>query len=275
MTMQAEQLIGARVIGGDGQVVGTVLQIFNDDRDGTPVWARIRAGNRDRFVPLAGSRATKDGLSVPYNAPQILNGPELGAGRHLSASQTDQLRRHFGLTVPAQARSPDVVIPPGDTQRRETQHGQTQHGEAQRGEAQRGETRGEEWLIRAEERVTIGTETLETGRARLHKYVDVEPVEQAVRVFREEYVIERIPITPEERIRGVITEAASEQEIILHEERAVFLKEAVPVERVRLVVRRVEEERTFRDEVRKERIEVETDGGGRLAGGEAQDAPEK
>ena len=273
MTMQAEQLIGVRVTGGDGQVVGTVQQVFNDDRDGTPVWARIRAGNRDRFVPLSGSRVTKDGLSVPFDAQKIMSGPEVSAERHMSSAQTDQLSRHFGLSVPAQGGDPDAgtrprQAQPGETRPGETERGQsqaeTQRGEAQaetqRGETQRGETRpDEEWLIRAEERVDVGTEMLESGRARLHKYVDVEPVEQAVHVFHEEYEGERVPITPEERVRGVIAEA--EQEIILHEERPVFHKEAVPVERVRLVAKRVEEDRTLRDEIRKERVEVEADGG--------------
>jgi stress response protein YsnF/sporulation protein YlmC with PRC-barrel domain len=269
MTMQAEQLIGVRVTGGDGQVVGTVQQVFNDDRDGTPVWARIRAGNRDRFVPLSGSRVTKDGLSVPFDAQKIMSGPEVSAERHMSSAQTDQLSRHFGLSVPAQGGDPDVgtrprQAQPGETRPGETERGrsqaETQQAETQRGEAQRGETRpDEEWLIRAEERVDVGTEMLESGRARLHKYVDVEPVEQAVHVFHEEYEVERVPITPEERVRGVIAEA--EQEIILHEERPVFRKEAVPVERVRLVAKRVEEDRTLRDEIRKERVEVEADGG--------------
>jgi stress response protein YsnF/sporulation protein YlmC with PRC-barrel domain len=268
MTMQAEQLIGVRVTGGDGQVVGTVQQVFNDDRDGTPVWARIRAGNRDRFVPLGGSRVTKDGLSVPFDTQKIMSGPEVSAERHMSSAQTDQLSRHFGLSVPAQGGDPDAGTRPRQTQPGVTRPGETQRGqsqtEAQRGEAQAGAQRGEaqpdeEWLIRAEERVDVGTEMLESGRARLHKYVDVEPVEQAVHVFHEEYEIERVPITPEERVRGVIAEA--EQEIILHEERPVFRKETVPVERVRLVAKRVEEDRTLRDEIRKERVEVEGNSG--------------
>jgi stress response protein YsnF/sporulation protein YlmC with PRC-barrel domain len=361
MTMQAEQLIGARVTGGDGQVVGTVQQVFNDDTDGRPVWARVRAGTRDRFVPLAGGQVTKNGLRVPYDARQIMSSPEIGAERHISAAQTDQLRRHFGLTVPAQGGPSDVETQVGDvqgeeatrgqgrpgeaprgdtgrgetgrgetgrgdtgrgetgrgeagrgeTERGEAQRGQARPGDAPRGEAMRGEAgrgeagrgeamrgeagrgqappgdamggtergeamggtergeamrgteRGEDWLIRAEERVDVGTEMHESGRARLHKYVDVEPLEQAVRVFHEEYEIERVPITAEEQMRGVIAEG--EQEIILHEERAVVRKETVPVERVRLVVRRVAEDRTLRDEIRKERIEVEADGTGRTS----------
>jgi stress response protein YsnF/sporulation protein YlmC with PRC-barrel domain len=309
MTMQAEQLIGAQVTGGDGQVVGTVQQIFNDDRDGTPVWARIRAGTRECFVPLAGGKVDKNGLSVPYDANQIMSSPDIGADRHMSAAQTEQLRSYFGLSVPAQGGPPDEGTQRGRAPQDEAQIGQTRAGgtpggqalqdETERGRArpdeamsdqairdqamdeamredaarrggQRTETRqgraeggdaqsAEEWLIRAEERVNVGTETVETGRARLHKYVDVEPVEQAVHVFHEVYEIERVPIAADEQIRGEIGESV--QEIILHEERAVFRKEAVPVERVRLVVKRVGENRTFRDEIRRERVEVEPDGG--------------
>jgi pentapeptide MXKDX repeat protein len=407
MTMQAEQLIGTRVTGGDGQVVGTVQQIFNDDRDGTPVWARIKAGTRERFVPLAGSKVTKNGLSVPYDAQQIMSSPDIGADRHMSAAQTEQLRSYFGLSVPAQGGPPDEDTQRGggrgdqamrdearsgqteggqapqdqgqaggiqgnqapedeaqtgqagrgtqdqtpaggtrrdqalrdetegdrgpggradenmpdqaareqamrddamredamredamredamredamredamredaargggqrgETQRGETQRGETQRGETQRGETQRGQTvRGEaagddsqaaaDWLIRAEERLSTGTEAVETGRARLHKYVDVEPVEQAFHVYHEEYEIERLPIGADEQIPGVIGESV--QEVILYEERAVFRKEAVPVERVRLIVKRVGEDRTFRDEIRKERVEVEVEDDG-------------
>ena len=286
MTTQAEQLIGARVTGRDGQVVGTVQDIFKDDKDGTPVWARIRAGTRELFVPLGGSRVTKDGLSVPFDTKQIMSSPDVNVERHMSAGQTDQLKRHFGLTIPAQGgplgadaergraqqdaaqRAPDQ----GDQARwDETERGQAEGGQAQtgrgqpgvaaaagtmRGETQRDETQqGQDWLILTEERVDVGTEMLESGRARLHKYVDTEPIEQTVHVYHEEYDIERVPISAEEQVHGEIAE--QELEVTLHEERPVLHKEAVAVERVRLNVKRVDEDRTLRDEVRRERLKVE------------------
>jgi uncharacterized protein (TIGR02271 family) len=274
MTMHAEELIGARVTGGDGQVVGTVEQVFNDDTDGRPVWALIRAGKKDKFVPLGGSKVTKDGLSVPFDSKLIMNSPEVDAGQHMSAAQADQLNRHFGLSVPQQAGEPDVSAQGGQQDlsgrtgrqdisgqagQRDTRGGQPDRS-TQAGQQDIGAPLAGEWLTRSEERVDVGTEMLETGRARLHKYVDTEPVEQAVHVYHEEVEVERIPITPDDQISGV-TMAEDQQEVILHEERAVFRKEAIPVERVRLVVRRVEEDRTFRDEIRKERIEVESNGG--------------
>ena len=122
------------------------------------------------------------------------------------------------------------------------QPGQMQPGQMQPIPAQqpRGDMADEEWLVRQEERIQVGKETTETGRIRLHKYVDVEPVEQAIHVYHEEYDVERIPITADERISGTISEG--EQEIILHEERAVLRKEIVPVERVRLRAKRIDED---------------------------------
>jgi uncharacterized protein (TIGR02271 family) len=271
MTKQAEELIGTRVANSDGEAVGTVQQIFYDDKDGKPVWARIRAGTRDRFVPLGGSRATKDGLTVPFGTQQILSGPEINAEQHISLTQTEQLNRHFGLTVPAQGGQRDAGTrrgdaEPGQARRGDARLGQAPRGDAPRGEAQLGQSRrgdaeaAEEWLIRAEERVNVGTERMESGRARLHKYVDVEPVERTVHVSHEECQIERVPITATEQVRGVIAEA--EREMILHEERPVVRKETVPVERVRLVRKTVEEDRTLRDEIRRERVEIEADGNG-------------
>lgn len=275
MTMHAEELIGARVTGGDGQVVGTVEQVFNDDADGRPVWALVRAGKKDKFVPLGGGRVTKDGLSVPFDTKLIMSSPDVDAGQHMSAAQADQLNRHFGLTVPqqgrpdvpAQAGQQDVSGPAGQQDisgraGQEDVRGGQQDVTTQAGQQDLGGQPGSDWLTRSEERVDVDTETRETGRARIHKYVDTEPIQQEVRVYHEEVEIERIPITADERV-GDVTMAEDQQEVILHEQRAVFRKQAVPVERVRLLVRRVEEDRTFREEVRKERIEVESDGGRR------------
>ena len=236
MTTQAEELLGARVTGNDGKVVGTVEQVFRDDVDGTPAWARVRSGKTGRFVPLASSQVTSEGLNVPFDSQKIMGGPNIDAGQHMSAAQAEELSRYYGMTVPAQSQ-PRKMTDDATTHDTMTD---------------------EEWLVRQEERVQVGTETIETGRVRLHKYVDVEPIQQAVHVFHEEYDIERIPVAADEPVRGGMQEV--EQEIILHEERAVFRKEVVPVERVRLVARRVEEDKTFTGEVRRERIEIEPDG---------------
>jgi sporulation protein YlmC with PRC-barrel domain len=160
MTMQARELIGAQVTSADGQVVGTVEQVFNADADGQPVWARVRAGKRNRFVPLGGGRMAAGGLSVPFEAQKIISGPEISAEQHMSAAQADQLTRHYGRTAPTQPQA-------GPQDRR-----------AQLPEDER--------LVRNEEWMNARTEVPESGRVSIHKYVDTEPAVQAVYVFHEE-----------------------------------------------------------------------------------------
>jgi uncharacterized protein (TIGR02271 family) len=242
MTTQAEQLLGARVTGADGKVVGTIEQVFRDDVDGTPAWARVRSGKIGRFVPLGSCKVTAEGVSVPFDAQKIMGGPNIDAGQHMSAAQAEELTRYYGLTIPTQQ-------PRGET----GQMGET----GQLGET--GQIAEGDWLVRQEERLQVGIEQLESGRVRLHKYVDVENIEQPVHLFHEEYDIERIPLGAEEQNRISSDLAEGELELVLHEERPVLRKERVAVERIRLRPRRVEEDTTVRDQVRKERIEIEPD----------------
>jgi uncharacterized protein (TIGR02271 family) len=115
----------------------------------------------------------------------------------------------------------------------------------------------EEWVERREERLQVGKESFETGHVKLHRYVEAEPVEKTVHLAHEEYDVERMPVNATDPVRGTVGEL--EQEITLHGERGVIHKETVPVEKVRLVTKNVEEDQTFRDEIRRERIEIEPD----------------
>ena len=113
----------------------------------------------------------------------------------------------------------------------------------------------------SEERVEVGTQKREAGRARLRKYVVTENVTQTVPVQREEVRLEREPIT--EANRGAAESgpeiSEEEHEVVLHEERPVVEKEAVPVERVRLDTETVTDDVTVNEEVRKEKLDADVD----------------
>ena len=78
-------------------------------------------------------------------------------------------------------------------------------------------------MTRSEERLHVGTEQVETGRARLRKYIVTENVTQTVPVSHEEVRVEREPITDANRGEamsgGDLTE--EEHEVTLHAERPV------------------------------------------------------
>jgi uncharacterized protein (TIGR02271 family) len=114
----------------------------------------------------------------------------------------------------------------------------------------------------SEERVNVGTQQVEAGRARLRKYVVTENVTETVPVSHEEARVVREPITDANVGSAMDGPAISEEEheVTLHAERPVVEKEAVPVERVRLDTETVTEQEQVTDTVRKERVDTDGDG---------------
>ena len=117
-------------------------------------------------------------------------------------------------------------------------------------------------LIRNEEHLNVGTERVETGEARLRKYVvtDTETVE--VPVTREEVHVERTPISAEEaeaqaKSGGLDASGAEDASVTLHEERPVVNKETVPVEKVNLSTEEVSGTERVTEEVSKEQIDAD------------------
>jgi uncharacterized protein (TIGR02271 family) len=116
-------------------------------------------------------------------------------------------------------------------------------------------------MTRSEERLNVGTQTRETSRARLRKYVVTENVTQTIPVSHEEVRLEREPITDDNVGAANAGPAISEEEheVVLHEERPVVDKEVVATERVRLNTETVTDEATVNEEVQKEEIDTNVD----------------
>lgn len=89
------------------------------------------------------------------------------------------------------------------------------------------------YMIRAEERLVVGKETVSAGVAELNKYVTSEHVYTTVPVSKEHAILHTEPITEAD---GIVVDAISEAhfEMPLTEERAVATKKAVAVEKVML-----------------------------------------
>lgn len=117
--------------------------------------------------------------------------------------------------------------------------------------------RADNGVVRHEERLHVGKEQRETGRARLRKYVVTENETVDVPLEREEVRVERTPLSGTEATSGTIGE--EDVEVTLHEERPVVAKETVGVEKVGLEKETVRDTERVDAEVRKEQVEVETD----------------
>ncbi|MGH1548969.1 DUF2382 domain-containing protein [Leifsonia poae] len=234
-------LVGAKVVDRDGDKIGTVGQVYVDPSTGRPNWASVKTGlfgTSESFVPLDDAVEEGDSLRVPFEKAVVKDAPRIEDDAELSPDEEDQLYAYYRG---------------GSADRTATGAGYDTSGPTT-----------DDAMTRSEERLDVGTERVETGRARLRKYVVTENQQVEVPVTREEVRVEREPITDANVDAALDGPAISEEEheVILHEERPVVEKETVPVERVRLDAQEVTDTETVDEEVRKERIDVEADGRG-------------
>jgi len=237
---------GMIMVDRDGDRIGTIEDLYADDRSGEPEWALVNTGlfgTRSTFVPLAQASQRDGEVQVPYEKQLVKDAPGVEADQHLSEAEEQQLWRHYGLDYQA-----------GDQPTDRTAEAGTDAPGYDREAPGRDDA-----MTRSEEELQVGTETRERGRARLRKYVTTDEVTTTVPVQREEVRLEREPITDENLDAATSGPELSdaEHEVVLHEEAPVVEKRVVPKERVRLDTDTVTDEREVAEEVRKEQIDVD------------------
>lgn len=256
--LSTAQLMNLTAYDTDGEKIGSIGQVYRDDATGRPEWVTVKTGwfgMKESFIPLVGATSDGEALHVPHAKELVKDAPRVDADQHLDVDEERRLYRHYGLDGAAgngngngKGKRTSVEAPGIAT-------GTYVDDRRAAGAAGNGGKRGEEELIRSEERLRVGTTDEEVGRARLKKIVVTENVTTTVPVSHEEVRVVREPIREGERVRGDIGEA--ETEVTLHAERAVTRKESVPVERVRLETEKVTEQQEVSDTVRKEQVRYE------------------
>lgn len=247
-TESAAQLLErGNVVGSDGENIGSVGQVYLDDQSGQPSWVTVKTGwfgSSESFVPLDAATVDGDTVRVPYDKDRIKGAPHYETDESLSEQNEQDLHSYYGLTSTggAQAGSDESYRTGQDTDTVDTDTASTSNSG--------------EYLTRSEEQLHVGTEKVQTGRARLRKFVVTEDQTVTVPVTREEVRVVREPITGEENLGDVeIGDAAAD--VVLTEERVVVGKETVPVEKVRLDTETVTEQQEVTEAVRKEQIEFD------------------
>ncbi|SDM85032.1 conserved domain-containing protein [Geodermatophilus siccatus] len=118
-------------------------------------------------------------------------------------------------------------------------------------------------MTRSEEQLRVATERYAAKRVRVVKYVVTEEVQVTVPIRREEIRIEEVPLDDGAPATAGALDAVGTgglpETIVLHTERPVIGTEVVPVERVRLRTEWVQEQQQVRDQVRRERVDVDQD----------------
>jgi uncharacterized protein (TIGR02271 family) len=291
-TDQIDGITDGNVVSTNGDKIGGIGQIYLDDNTGEPNWVTVKTGlfgTSESFVPLDGAELRSGDIVVKYDKATIKDAPRVDADGSISPEEEDALYSYYGLggtdagyttdtdrdyATTGTTGTGEYAAGTTDTDRDYATTGTTGTDEyATAGttdlDDRTGGTKGydvsgpetDDAMTLSEERVEVGTQTREAGRARLRKYVVTENVTKTVPVQREEVRLEREPIT--EANRGAAESgpeiSEEEHEVVLHEERPVVEKEAVPVERVRLDTETVTDDVTVSEEVRKEQLDTDID----------------
>ncbi|UIJ34575.1 DUF2382 domain-containing protein [Allobranchiibius sp. GilTou73] len=323
-TDQIKDIQGGKALDSDGSKIGSISQIYLDDRSGAPEWATVHTGlfgTSETFIPLQDAQVEGKDVRFPYTKDKVKDAPRVDADQHLDVQQEQELYEYYGVTYAGSDTAGDDASRSGDSNAdrgRDTaaagtaaagtaaagtaaagtaaagdrsQGGDTRTGggtgyddtagrdtapattggpttdktdDHHRSEAaavgddtsQRSGVAGDGTITRHEEQLHVGTETRESGRARLRKYVTTEEQTVTVPVSHEEVHIERVPVAEGTAVSGDAFQE-SEQEVTLHEEVPVVTKEAHAVEGVRLTTGQVREDKQVTEQVRKEHIEVD------------------
>ncbi len=218
------------IIASDGEQIGHVGEIWVDD-GGSPEYLKVGRGFLglgDRLIPLRGAHFENDGLHVPYTKDQLDEAPDFDDDDDVMELDEDRVasyQSHYDRDMEVD------VDRTADTS-----------------------TSGDMDIVRSEEELRVGKQQTEAGRMRLRKWVETEPVEAEVELRRETVRVDRQPIN-EPVSGGQIGE--EEIDVTLRQEEAVVDKQTVAKERITLDKEVETEVETVRDEVRKERVEVD------------------
>jgi uncharacterized protein (TIGR02271 family) len=252
-----QNMEGRTAVDVNGAKLGKIGQVYVDDRTGQPLWVTVSTGMfgmKENLAPLHGSRADGDALRLAVTKDMVKDAPAVEADGGIGGTESEALYSYYegylgGSAQDAPARDEDQWYAGGSREELADRDGVRDRDAS-------GPATGAA-MTRSEERLHVGTESAEVGRARLRKHVVTENVTQTVPVSHEEVRIEREPIT--DASRGQATSAGDiseeEHEVTLHAERPVTVKETVPVERVRLGTETVTEDHEVSETLRKEQID--------------------
>jgi uncharacterized protein (TIGR02271 family) len=299
-TSQWQDMTGFTAIGADGEKIGKVGQVYLNDATGQPEWVTVSTGlfgTKESFAPLYNAQPGEGEVRLAVSKQQVKDAPNIDTDEHVGSGEIDALYQHYaGYLDPAGSQASGsesyrsgtagtgteyAGSTGGGTEYGRTEYGGTEYAGTERAGTEYGGTEyaGTEYagqgrdtsgpttddaMTRSEERLNVGTESVQAGRARLRKYVVTENVTRTVPVSHEEVRVEREPITEANRDAALDGPDISEEEheVTLRAERPVVEKEAVPVERVRLGTETVTEQHQVSEQVRKEQIDepgVDTD----------------
>ena len=285
-TNDLASLAGNTMVGSDGAKIGKIVDVYESTEGVDATFVTVSTGlfgGHASFVPLAQADMQGSDVVVPYDKALVKDAPRVAADEELTSEEEDRLYRHYSLAgdsssdvapvaaaaaapIAAAAAAPAAGRHEGETAIPRGSDAKDADGDGVfddvKDTAVGRDTSGlttDDAMTRSEERLQVGTQTVETGKARLRKRITSETVTETVPVTKQKATVTREPITDGNVGQALDGPALSEEEheVVLTDTVPVVEKETVAVERVRLGTQTVQEQATVTEQVRKENIEMD------------------
>ncbi|WP_420734417.1 DUF2382 domain-containing protein [Brevibacterium luteolum] len=180
-----DQLRGSDLYDQTGSKIGSIGEVYLDDQTNEPAFLTVNTGlfgMNETFVPYQSVSRDGDNLVAPFEKSFVKDAPNIAADGSLTPEEEEEIFRYYSLdSGTGRDRDRDGV-------RDHDRDGVRVHDRAAAGDQQQ--------VVAHEERLNVGKEQVETGRARLRKHVVTEKQQVEVPVQREELVVERESIDP-------------------------------------------------------------------------------
>jgi uncharacterized protein (TIGR02271 family) len=210
--------------------VGDIDVVYGEPTSGAARFAGLTTAGATVVVPLDGARIEGDDVVLPFPGERLAGAPRIDpdSGR-LDGEIERRVLEHFA------GDAPTAVVP-----------AQQEDGAE---------------VVLSEEQLLVETQRVPTDRVRLRKTLVEEEITLTVTLRREELVIEREPVGPDEALVEPVGAGGADLdaplEIVLWAEEPVVTTRSVPTERVRLRRNVVTEDQQITTELRRERAEVD------------------
>jgi hypothetical protein len=97
-SQDVQQYIHRAAVDAEGNRVGKISKVYNDDKTGQPLWLLVETGlfgTKQSFAPIHGSRFDGELVMLAVSKDQIKDAPNIDPDAHIGESEEDALRQYY------------------------------------------------------------------------------------------------------------------------------------------------------------------------------------
>ena len=111
----ADWYLGRNVLDRSDRIIGTISQVFMDDRTGRVDWISVSTGlfgPRDNYAPLVGSRIQGGDVVLPIDREVVKGSPNSVTTDRLTDEERTALTTYYQAVLAMTDAEPSIVDPP-------------------------------------------------------------------------------------------------------------------------------------------------------------------